>query len=64
MSPDEVIAAPCVLPEGVEPAPRRNLISAGGLEIPVPSFISLIGFVASWAMVGIIVYSVYLIAGG
>jgi Na+/proline symporter len=43
---------PCTLPPGVEPAPRRLLTSFGGLEIPVPSRVTVLGFVAGW--VGVI----------
>jgi Na+/proline symporter len=45
--PDE----PCTLPPGVEPAPRRLLTSAGGLEIPVPSRVTVLGFIAGWVSV-------------
>jgi Na+/proline symporter len=42
----EVVRQPCTLPEGVSPAPRKMLLTAGGLEIPVPSKTSVVGFVA------------------
>jgi Na+/proline symporter len=45
--PDE----PCTLPAGVEAAPRHLLTSFGGLEIPVPSRVSVLGFLAGWACV-------------
>jgi Na+/proline symporter len=43
---------PCTLPAGVEPAPRHLLTSVGGLEIPVPSRVTVLGFLAGW--VGVI----------
>jgi hypothetical protein len=42
---------PCVLPEGITPAPRKMLIEKGGLEIPAPMKVSIIGFAASWGAV-------------
>ena len=51
----EVIQEPCTLPEGVVPAQRPMLTTAFGLEIPVPSRISVIGFLAGWAAVAAIV---------
>ena len=40
----EVVEEPCTLPVGVEPAPRRVLLDVGGLEIPVPTVLSVAGF--------------------
>ncbi|QDU90436.1 Sodium/pantothenate symporter [Pirellulimonas nuda] len=51
----EVVRTPCTLPEGVEPAKRRMLLTAGGLEIPVPSATSVVGFIAGWLMVGLLI---------
>jgi len=53
---------PCTLPEGVTPPPPRNLISKWGFEIPVPSMISVVGFLASWVLVAAIIYMVFVIA--
>lgn len=54
--PGEEITEPCTLPAGVAPRPRKMLLTAGGLEIPVPSRTSVAGFIAGWlaiaAMVG------------
>ena len=36
IKPGEQITEPCRLPEGVEPADRRMLLTAFGLEVPVP----------------------------
>jgi len=48
IQPGEQITEPCTLPEGVEPPPRRMLLTALGLEIPMPSRVSVIGFIAGW----------------
>lgn len=47
--PGERITQPCHLPEGTAPAERRMVVSAWGLEIPMPSRTSFIGFAAGWA---------------
>ncbi|HJQ82232.1 MAG TPA: sodium:solute symporter family protein [Lacipirellulaceae bacterium] len=41
----EVVTKPCTLPVGVTPPPRRMLLTAFGLEVPVPSLTSIVGFV-------------------
>ena len=46
ISPEEEVVAPCTLPVGVEPPDRRMLIQGGGIEVPMPSMVSLAGFVA------------------
>jgi Na+/proline symporter len=46
VTPNEPETAPFCLPPGVEPAPRRVLISHPDFEIPIPSAVSVIGFVA------------------
>ena len=48
----EVLTQTCTFPAGVQPAPRRMLTTAFGLEIPVPSTTSVVGFLAGWIMVG------------
>ncbi len=55
IAPGERAVEPCTLPEGVEPAARRMLVTAFGLEIPMPSRTSVIGFAAGWAAVAAIV---------
>ncbi|TWT91075.1 Sodium/glucose cotransporter [Pseudobythopirellula maris] len=52
---NEVLTEPCRLPEGVEPAERRMLLTAGGFEVPMPSTTSLVGFLAGWVMVALLV---------
>lgn len=51
----EVLPGTCQLPEGAVPAKRRMLLTAGGLEIPWPSLTSLLGFLAGWVMVAMLV---------
>jgi len=58
----EVIPAPCTLPDDAKVPPRRLLISAWGLEIPVPSRQAILGFLAGWicvaAIIGVFVWIV------
>jgi hypothetical protein len=53
--PGEEIDRPCELPPGVAADARRMILTAFGLEIPVPSRVSVIGFVAAWGAVGILI---------
>ena len=53
--PDETVEAPCTMPVGVPIPKRRMLISAGGLEIPVPSLTSLGGFALGWIFVAALI---------
>ena len=48
IAPGEEIVTPCQLPEGVLPAQRKMLTTAFGLEIPMPSKVSVLGFTAGW----------------
>jgi len=54
--PGEKLEVPCRLPEGVEPARRKMLVTAFGLEIPAPSSISVWGFAMGWAIVGAMIF--------
>lgn len=64
IQPDEEIEAPCTLPIGVTPAKRKMLVTAWGLEIPVPSGISALGFLAGWlCVIGLIAGFVLLVRG-
>ena len=49
IQPGEVIETSCELPTGVVPAERKMLITAFGLEIPMPSKVSFLGFATGWA---------------
>ncbi|TWT29219.1 Sodium/pantothenate symporter [Posidoniimonas corsicana] len=55
VTPDEEIAEPCTLPPGVAPAERRMLLTWGGLEVPMPSATSWLGFSAGWVMVAALI---------
>jgi Na+/proline symporter len=51
----ENLIQPCRLPEGVSPAYRRMVCTAFGLEIPMPSRTSIIGFLAGWVAVAALI---------
>lgn len=53
--PGEQIEQPCRLPKGVQPAERPMLVTALGLEIPMPSAQSVAGFLAGWAAVAALI---------
>jgi Na+/proline symporter len=53
--PGEVITQSCQLPAGTTPVPRKMLLTAGGLEIPVPSRTSVAGFIAGWIAIATMV---------
>ena len=52
---DEVVERPCTLPVGVVPPERKMLITAFGLEVPVPSRTSIVGFLAGCAAAALLV---------
>jgi Na+/proline symporter len=52
---DEVVPQPCTMPLGVAPAHRPMLCTLGGLEIPMPSTTSWIGFFVGWIAVALLV---------
>ena len=53
--PDEKVSAPCELPAGATTQRRTTLCTAYGLEIPLPSMTSWLGFLAGWLSVGLMV---------
>jgi len=55
----EVVEEPCTLPADREPAPRRVLLDRWGLEIPVPSAVSVAGFLGGWALVAAMIAGFY-----
>lgn len=59
IGPNEPETIPFTLPEGVEPAPRRPWIDIPGFEIPKPASVTVIGFFAGWAAVGILIWSFF-----
>ncbi|MHC4122808.1 MAG: sodium:solute symporter family protein, partial [Planctomycetota bacterium] len=60
VQPNEPETEPFTLPQGVEPGPRNVFIKHPDFEIPKPSFVSVIGFLAGWAMVGLLVWIFFL----
>ncbi len=61
VQPDEVIEKPCTLPKGVEPAPRRVFFPGSSLEIPIPSWLAMSGFLVGWLLVFAIIGGVWLL---
>ena len=51
----EQVLRPCTLPAATEAVDRPMLITAGGLELPMPTKTSIIGFMAAWLFVAGIV---------
>ena len=49
--PGEVISSPCRLPESTKGFHRRAIKNSWGLELPIPSRTSVIGFVIVWFLV-------------
>ena len=58
----EEVSAPCTLPDDAVVPEKRNIFPNTSLEIAIPSRTSVVGFLAGWACVAAIIYSVYLIA--
>ena len=52
---DEPETVPFTLPSSVEPAPRNVLLKHPDFEIPVPSALTVIGFLGTWVLVGFLV---------
>jgi len=63
IGPDEPETEPFTLPPGVAPGPREVLISHPDFEIPRPSVVGLVGFLAAWVGVGLLIGAVYWIIG-
>jgi hypothetical protein len=61
VQPDEVIDAPCTLPAGVTPSPRRVFFPSTSLELPIPSKLAVSGFVVGWLLVFGIIGGVWLL---
>ena len=53
--PGEPEVEPLTLPEGTKPAPRSVLIDHPDFEIMKPSRMSVLGFLASWLAVGLLI---------
>jgi hypothetical protein len=56
---NEPETTPFTLPEGIEPAPRDVLVDHPDFEIPRPTRTSVIGFLAGWALVALLIRFVY-----
>jgi len=63
IGPDEPEAEPFTLPPGVQPAPRDALIDHPDFEIPRPSVVGIVGFLAAWVGVGLLIGAVYWLIG-
>lgn len=59
VQPNEVVSAPCTLPEGVTPAPRKVWFPQTTLEIPIPSRRAITGFLVGWLLVGLLIGGVW-----
>ena len=55
VDPNEQIEQPCTLPTARPVADRRMLATAWGLEIPMPSRVSLVGFAIVWFLAALII---------
>ena len=53
--PGEPEVEPLTLPEGTKPAPRSVLVDHPDFEIMKPGPISVLGFLASWLAVGLLI---------
>ncbi|MBW8001350.1 MAG: sodium:solute symporter family protein [Planctomycetes bacterium] len=61
IAPDEPETEPFTLPEGVTATPRENLISHPNFEIPKPKMVTIVGFLAGWVAVGLLIWAFYFI---
>ncbi|UCG56229.1 MAG: sodium:solute symporter family protein [Phycisphaerales bacterium] len=57
IAPGEPETAPFTLPDGVEPAPRRPWFGHPDFEISKPKLIDIVGFVAGWVAVAMLIGS-------
>ncbi len=62
IAPGEKVPAPCTLPADAVVPEKRTVFPNTGLEIMIPSLTSILGFIAGWAAVAVIISAVYLIA--
>lgn len=63
VQPNEPHLPPFTLPPGVIPPPPERLFKHPDLEIPKPSFVGAAGFIAIWAFVGLLIWTVFAIVG-
>ncbi|UCG57520.1 MAG: sodium:solute symporter family protein [Phycisphaerales bacterium] len=64
VTPGEQVQAPCTLPAGAVVPPPKKIFPKSNLEIAVPTRTSVLGFLAGWGCVAVIVLIVYVIARG
>lgn len=62
VKPGEHVEVPCTLPADHLPPETNKLIDHADLEIPMPSRIGMVGFLASWVMVGVVIALTYWLA--
>jgi len=55
---------PFTLPPGTPPAPRNVLFKHPDLEVPKPTLVGALGFLAGWAFVGLLILGVHIILKG
>jgi len=55
VEPNEPEVEPLTLPESTKPAPRNVLIKHPDFEITKPSLVSVLGFLATWVAVGLLI---------
>jgi len=63
IGPNEPETEPFTLPAGTSPAPHHPLVNHPDFEIPRPSTIGIVGFLAAWVGVGLLIGAVYWILG-
>jgi Na+/proline symporter len=64
IAPGEPETRPFTLPPGTTPAPRNVLFKHPDFEVPKPTLVGIAGFLAGWAFVGLLIFTVYLIMKG
>ncbi len=57
----EKVVVPCTLPAETPAPPKRSIFPGTSFEMLVPSRVSVVGFVATWVCVALMIYSFYLI---
>ncbi len=60
---DEVVPAPCTLPENAGPPEPKMFPGSKDWELPKPTRLDVVGFVAAWVLVGLIIVFVRWLAG-
>ncbi|OGD18640.1 MAG: hypothetical protein A2W03_08580 [Candidatus Aminicenantes bacterium RBG_16_63_16] len=64
IAPGEPETQPFTLPPGTKPAPRNVLIKHPDFEFPKPTLVGILGFLAGWAFVAVLIFTFYLIMKG